>query len=86
MPKTEKRRSLCIEAINAPSVFLGSTWTGHLLGIPSAWLLWKLIDYKAAIVFGGLLWQAPRLLAQTSPYLVTAFLRNLFFGEFYDAS
>ncbi len=86
MNKTEKRRSLCIEAINAPSVFLGTTPMGWLLGIPAAYLAWKLIDLEAAITIGFTLWLAPRLIAKNYPHIVTAFLRNLWFSRIYDAS
>lgn len=80
-----KRESLCVDAISGPSVFLGTTWVGWAVAPLSAYLAWKFIDYKAAIVAGLVLWCAPPIIAKAEPHLIIALLRNLFFAGFYDA-
>lgn len=85
MSQAEKRGSLCVDAVNGPSVFLGSTWVGWVCAPIAAYLAWEVIGYKAAIVSFLVIWLVPPIIAKTEPFLMTALLRNLFFGDFYDA-
>lgn len=84
MPET-KRQSLCIDAVNGPSVFLGSTWVGWICAPISTYLAYEVLGYKAAIIAFIVLWFGPPVIAKAEPYLATSILRNRWFGDFYDA-
>lgn len=85
MAETEKRRSLCVDAVNDAAILLGTTWVGWVIAPPLTYLTGHALGYKAAIMVLILSWAMPPIIAKTEPYLVTAVVRSLFFSRFYDA-
>lgn len=85
MPETKKRESLCVDAVNGPNIFLGTTWTGKILTFALTPLVCWAFGYKAAIITAIVCWMTPPMVDRYQPHLFKVVVRSLFFGEFHDA-
>jgi hypothetical protein len=81
--RSNKRPALCIEAVNTPWTVLGATWIGLILAPSMLWLLWH-VNWKLAIASFFPCWMLPTLIAEDEPYLFTALIRRMFYGNFYE--
>lgn len=84
MPDGSKRReSLCVDVINSASL-LKCLLVGFFVASISAYVIYRMLNYKVAIVvfIVGLL--LPYILADEQPFLIRVVIRHLWFSESYE--
>ena len=75
------RQSLCVSAVNHPSVNL--IWAGCVAGMIVGYAFSKIINYKVGIVVFVFCIACPYLLAKAQPHLWRVLIRNRFFPDYH---